>query len=292
MTTRCKKIQGVLIAIMLANLLVATTKLIMGITCGSNSLVADGIHSFSDSGANIAGLIGVWLSSRPVDAKHPYGYQKFEILASLFIGSMLMVMASEIIFSAINAIRNPKSLEIETLDFVLLMVTILVNFMVSMAELKFGKKLKSPVLIADSIHTRSDILVSLTVLLGLVGVAFGLPVWIDCAVSLGVAVMVGFSAWRIVKESVDILVDCAAIDEGEIKEILKNVPGVHNIHKVRNRGERARAFIELHIIASPDKDVTYGHLLSHEIERILKERYGEETQVNVHVEPDDGRCKT
>ncbi len=289
MPVRYKKIQTVLLFIMFANISVALIKLGMGIACKSNSLVADGIHSFSDCGANVAGVIGVWFSSRPVDAKHPYGYEKFEILASLFIGTMLVVMAMEILFSAISSFRHVRNLQIGTTEFILMLVTIFINIIVSTLEFRFGKKLNSPVLVADSMHTKSDIIVSIAVLTGLLGISFGLPLWFDGVVSIGVAVVVVISAWEIIRSSVDVLADCAAVDCNEIRSTLADVPGIYNIHKIRSRGGKVRIFIDLHIIANPDENVSYGHELSHEVERILKKKYGEETQVLVHIEPDDGR---
>lgn len=289
MTVRFKKIQCVLIVIMVANIAVALIKLVMGLMCGSNSLVADGIHSFSDCGGNIAGLIGIWLSSKPIDEKHPYGYEKFEILTSLFIGVMLVVMSVEIFLSAVASLKQGEGLYFGLIEFVLMTATVFVNIIVSALEIRFGEKLKSPVLIADSIHTKSDVFVSVAVIAGLLGIKLGLPEWFDGVISMGVAIVIFISAWEIIRDNVDVLADCAMVDCDDVRKALSDVPGIYNIHKIRSHGGETRMFIDLHIIANPDENVSYGHKLSHDIEKILKERYGEGTLVFVHIEPDDGK---
>ncbi len=288
MDVRYKRIQRVLFYIMLGNFLVATIKIVLGSSCGSHSLFADGIHSLTDGSANIVGAIGIWFSAKPIDKQHPYGHRKFEILASLAIGVMLIVMAIELLLGAVSSLKMQNIPNIDVVDVLMLMLTICVNILISSIEFHCGKKLESSVLVADAIHTRSDILVSGTVLSGMIGMALGLPFWIDFVISIGVVIVIFMSAFEIMKNCIDILVDTAMVDGNEVREILMNLPEVWDVHKIRSRGDKKQIFIDLHVIISPEEDVIFSHKISHDVESLLKKHYGENTQVCVHVEPDDG----
>lgn len=281
-----KYVKIVLWVILVANFLVSAVKLCIGLACNSQSVTADGIHSFSDGASNIVGLIGIRLSSRPGDKKHPYGHGKYEIMASLLIGVMLAYMAIQIISRAVNSFKHPAQLDISIIQGVLMIFTIAINIVVAVTEYRWGRKLGSTILVTDSLHTRGDIFVSCTVLAGLIGIKAGMPVWVDSIMSLAVAIVVVISAASIIKNCVDVLVDSAAVDSEEVRNILSSVPGVENVHKIRSRGGVSHVFIDLHVIVRPDENVIYVHSLSHKLEDILKEHFGSETEVCVHVEPD------
>lgn len=283
-----KSVKTVLWVILFANFLVAAVKIGVGIACKSQSVTADGIHSFSDGASNIVGLIGIWFASKPTDLKHPYGHRKFEVMASLFIGVMLAFMSVKIISRAIVSFENPVQMEISLIQGILMVATIIVNTFVAVTEFRWGKRLKSTILITDSLHTRGDIMISCAVLLGLFSIRLGTPVWVDAAMSLVVAVAVMISALKIIKDCVDVLVDSAVVDSEVVKKIIMNVPGVYDVHNIRSRGGLSQAFIDCHVIVNPDENVVDSHNLSHELEKILRDYFGEDTEAYIHIEPDDG----
>lgn len=278
----------VLWIILFCNFLVAAIKIGVGITCKSQSVIADGIHSIADGSSNIVGLIGIWLASKPHDTQHPYGHDKYEIMASLFIGVMLAMMSVRIMSRAITSFRSPAALSIDNIEVVLMIFTIIVNIIVASTEYQWGKKLDSIILVTDSMHTRGDIMISCTVLLGLIGIKAGIPVWIDGVLSLLVAIAVLVSAWQIIKNCVGVLVDSKVIDSDELKSLLMTIPGIYDVHQIRSRGEPCHAFIDFHVIVSPQENVVGMHTLSHKLEDLLKDRYGSNTEVNIHIEPNDG----
>lgn len=286
-----KRVKIVLWLILFANVLVSAFKIGIGISCTSQSVLADGIHSFSDGSSNIVGLVGIKLASKPTDRKHPYGHMKFEIMASLFIGVMLVFMSMQIISRVITSFNDSSRLEFNAVKGVLMLVTICINIVVAVAEYRCGKKLKSTILITDSLHTRGDIMISGVVLIGLIGIKAGIPVWIDSLMSIGVAIVVLISAWQIIKNCIDVLVDSAVVDCNEIKELLFTIPGVYDIHNIRSRGGISQVFIDLHVIVDSEENVIYGHRISHIMEEVLKQHFGSNTEVNIHVEPDDGMHK-
>lgn len=280
-----KKVKQVLWIILVANFVVSFTKIIIGILIKSTSMTADGFHSFSDGASNIVGIIGVSLSSKPEDKKHPYGHKKFEIITSMFIGAMLLVMAFKIISDAISRFTNPAIPSITNESLLALIGTLIINIFVCTYEYNIGNKSNSHILISDSIHTRSDILVSIGVLFSLIGIKFGLPPVIDPIASLIVAGVILLSSYEIFKSATSILVDSAIVDDKDIEEIIKNIDIVRGVHNIRSRGSEDDIYIDMHILVNPNTSVEDSHKLAHDIEVKIKEEINESAQVIVHIEP-------
>ena len=172
MSGNYKKILNLLIVILFANFFVCAVKIIIGITTGCLSLQADGFHSLADGASNVAGIIGILISSRPSDFKHPYGHKKFEVITCLFIGLMLGYLCIMVAVAGITALFNTNTPSFTPFELAAAASTIFINIIVSVTEYKLGKKWDSPVLVADSIHTKSDILISSGVLAGIIAVRF------------------------------------------------------------------------------------------------------------------------
>jgi cation diffusion facilitator family transporter len=280
-----QKVKKVLIIILLANLLVAIVKIIMGSIIKSSSMTADGLHSLTDGSSNIVGLIGIKLASKPIDNEHPYGHNKFETLSGLFIAIMLFVVGGNVIKNAIYKFMNPVTLEITMYSLIALMLTLIINIFVSVTEFKKGKELKSQILVSDSIHTRSDIYVSIGVLVTLVCVKFGLPSMIDSIASLIVSVLILHAGYEIFKENSNVLVDKAAVDTKKIKDLVMSYSLVKDTYNIRSRGGQNSLFIDLHLLVEPKLSIEESHWLVHNIENEIKEKVNESAQVIAHLEP-------
>ncbi|MCC0782240.1 cation transporter [Clostridioides sp. ES-S-0108-01] len=280
-----KKVKQVLWIILFANFIVALLKIIIGNQIKSYSMTADGFHSLSDGASNVVGLIGIFFASKPKDKNHPYGHKKFEIITSLFISGMLFVIAIKIILSAVLRITNPivPSITIESL--IALVITLFINIFVCMYEYRVGTKLNSYVLISDSLHTRSDIFVSLGVLVTLVGVKLGFPVIIESIVPIIISAFIIYSAYGIFRPSIGILVDRVAVDEDYIKEIVFEFNEVRDVHNIRSRGSKSSIYIDMHVMVDPFISVEQSHDLTHKIEKQIQEEINENAQVIVHIEP-------
>ena len=288
-TKQYSSVKKILWIILFANFAVAILKLCIGIACQSQSVIADGIHSFADGSSNIVGLIGIWLAAKPKDEGHQYGHGKYETIASLFIGVMLAIMSIRIITRSVTLFRNPVVLDVDFINLALMIVTIIINIIVAVTEFRFGKRLASTILVTDSMHTRGDILISVTVLFVLLGVKLGLPPWIDSVMSFIVAIAVLISAWQIIKNCMDVLVDSSVVKSDEVKKLLMTVPGIYDIHQIRSRGELSHYYIDFHVVVNPNESIDHTHDLAHKLELILSEHFGQETEVSIHFEPDDGR---
>ncbi|MBF9884716.1 cation transporter [Clostridioides difficile] len=280
-----KKVKQVLWIILFANFAVALLKIIIGNQIKSYSMTADGFHSLSDGASNIVWLIGIFFASKPKDKNHPYGHKKFEIITSLFISGMLFVIAIKIILSAVLRIANPVVPAITIESLIALIITLFINIFVCMYEYRIGTKLNSYVLISDSLHTRSDIFVSLGVLVTLVGVKLGFPVIIESIVPIIISAFIIYSAYGIFRPSIGILVDRVAVDEDYIKEIVFEFNEVRDVHNIRSRGSKSSIYIDMHVMVDPFISVEQSHDLTHKIEKQIQEEINENAQVIVHIEP-------
>lgn len=283
--TNYKKVKQVLLIILFANLGVALLKIIIGNSIKSASMTADGFHSISDGTSNIVGLIGIALASKPIDKEHPYGHNKFEVISGLFIGGMLLFLGFKIIIDAVTRFKNPVTPTITMVSLIVLIVTLLINILVCTYEYRIGKKLNSYILVSDSLHTKSDIFVSIGVLMTLVGVKLGLPAIIDSIASLVVAGFILHASYEVFKSTIDVLVDTAIIDEDDIREVLKEFKTIKSVHKIRSRGSESNVHIDMHIMVDPNLTVEDSHVLNHDIEDLIQVKINRSAQVIVHTEP-------
>jgi cation diffusion facilitator family transporter len=283
-----KKISRILWLVMFGNIFIATIKIIIALKFNSNSLLADGYHALTDSASNIIGIIGIGFASKPADEKHPYGYQKFETIASFFIGILLLFISFQIVREAVNWFFNPVVPNVDNMSLIFLGIGVIANIIIAKTEYKKGKQLKSEVLMADSIHTRSDIFISTGVILTLILIKLGLPPIIDPLLSLVIAFLVFLSCLAIFRETIHILVDKSAVDKNEISKIIYDCGyEIINVHKIRSRGKNDYVFIDLHLILHPEKTVKEAHDLNHKLENILITKLNKKVELNAHIEPND-----
>ncbi len=280
-----KKIKQVLWIILFANLGVAVLKILIGSIIKSASMTADGFHSLTDGASNIIGLFGISIASKPIDEDHPYGHKKFETLAGLFIAGMLLFIGGKIIFDAISRFVHPVTPSVSFESIIVLLVTLGLNIFVCLYEYRQGKALNSYILISDSLHTRSDIYVSIGVLITLICVKLGLPTIIDPIASIIVAGFILHASYEIFVSTSGILVDKAAIDTQKVKEITMEFKEVKNVHKIRSRGSENELYVDMHVMTEPNMSVEDSHNLIHEIERKMKDKINKNVQVIVHIEP-------
>ncbi len=281
----CKKVKFVLWIILFANLGVAMTKMVVGYLINSASLSTDGIHSLSDGLSNVVGLIGVTIASRPVDKEHPYGHKKSEIIASLFIGGMLLFLGLKTLITGFGRFVNPGEISITLISLISLILTIGINIFVTIYERRKGEEYNSFILISDSIHTKSDIFISVGVLISLIGIRMGLPQIIDPIISIIISLFILRASYEIFKESIGILLDKAMIGEERIIEILNTFSEIKNIHNIRSRGVENDIYVDMHIMIDANTSTEDAHKLSHNIEREIKNNINSNCQVIIHIEP-------
>lgn len=287
------QVRRVLWLTLLLNLFVMTLKFSLGIATGSLSLQADALHSVTDSVNNILGLITNRFSSPKPDREHPYGHQKFEAVGALGISAFLGIACFEILRGAVEKIffnTENVTIKVSPTELWLLLIVLGVNIFVAFYERSVGRKVQSPILIADAKHTMSDIWVTIIVIAGLVGVwqAENLNIpqlkWLDVILSFPVALLVFQSGWEVISDNLPWLVDEMAIAPEAIHDTVMEVPGVVNCHEIASRGILGRqVFIEMHLVVDTD-DIITAHQITENIEDHLEERFGK-VRVLIHVEP-------
>ena len=287
------QVRRVLWLTLLLNLFVMSLKFTLGIATGSLSLQADALHSVTDSANNVLGLITNRFSSPQPDREHPYGHQKFEAVGALGIAAFLGIACFEILKIAVEKIFFPDqniAIKVSSAELWLLLVVLGVNIFVAFYERRVGKKINSPILIADAKHTTSDIWVTVIVIAGLMGVwqAENLNIpqlqWLDVILAFPVALLVFYSGWEVISDNLPWLVDEMAIAPEAINDTVMEVTGVINCHDIASRGMLGRqVFIEMHLIVDTD-DLFTAHQITEQIEERLEQRFGT-VRVLIHVEP-------
>lgn len=284
--SREKEVKKILILILIANWAVAGMKIVLGTLINSGSMTADGFHSLSDGTSNIVGLVGMKMASKPVDDDHPYGHRKFETLASLAIAGMLFVLGGKVILDAIPRFSKPVMPEVSFASLAVLFVTLGINIFVAVWEFRKGKALGSQILTSDSMHTRSDIFVTIGVLITLIGLSFGLPAIVDPIASLIVAGFILKAAYDVFCGTSSVLVDQAVMDVNVLKAIAMEFKQVRDVHKIRSRGSEMDLFLDMHVMVDPSTSVEESHRLMHELEARYRERLeGRVKEAIVHIEP-------
>jgi len=281
---RYLKIRWVLIYVLLLNWGVAAAKLLYGWLTRSASMTADGFHSFSDGSSNIIGLLGIWISSRPIDETHPYGHKKYETLTSIGISILLFLVCFNVVREGILRFLHPIVPQVNVSSFLIMGITLTINIAVMIYENRMGIALKSDILISDALHTRADILTSSSVIVSLIGIKFGYPI-LDPIASLVISGFIAYAAVDILKESSRVLSDGVAIPIEEIQRVVLSIRGVKECHRIRSRGRGDDIHIDLHVLVDPEMDVHRAHHLSYAIENKIKRDFHGVTDVVVHMEP-------
>lgn len=277
-----RRIRWVLIITMFLNFLATGIKLAAGIATGALSVVADGLDSLFDSISNLVGLIGLNLASKPPDIDHPYGHRKFETIAALVIAFLLFLTSWQLLQAAWESWWSDEIPQINIWTIVAMVASMLIQGGTSLYELRQGRKLKSEVLVADALHTRASILISLSVLGGLLMVGFGFPK-ADPLLAVFVALMIAKIGVDILRETLPVLVDQAAFDPSKIADIVDEVGGIESFHKVRSRGAAGSAAIDMHVRISGEKTVREANAIADEVRRRLLALEGV-SDVTIHIE--------
>nr|HPM26906.1 cation diffusion facilitator family transporter [Methanothrix sp.] len=217
---------------------------------------------------------------------HPYGHAKYESFAAMGIAILLFAGCLQLIVSAAGRLQSGGSPNVTGLSFVVMALTLIINVGVSSYEYILGRRLKSSILVADSLHTRSDVFASLGVILGLFAVRVGYPL-ADPIIALFICALIIHTGLEIIRESSTALLDRAVIDEQVIVNLARSVEGVCNCHAVRTRGMAEEIYVDLHIEVDASLSMELAHEVGVDVERAIKGRIPEVRDVVVHLEPKD-----
>lgn len=273
---------------MIVNIFLTVIKILAGWFGNSNSVMADGLHSFSDLSTDIAVIIGVKYWNQPPDEDHPYGHRRIEAIVSAFIASALAIAG---LLLGIEALKNLKSgvhSQPESITLIVAIISIISKEIIYQMTYKTGKEIKSPALIANAWHHRSDSLSSIPVALA-IGIAIYKPSWsfIDSVATIVVSGFILETAWEISSPAFKELSDGGAKPEllKQIEEIVLNVEGVKSIHKLRTRYYGSGLYVDLHVQVDGNMTVTECHNITGKAKHRLFEANSDIVDVLIHVEP-------
>ena len=290
---REKEIYKVTLVGSAGNVALLTFKFIAGVLGHSSAMIADAVHSLSDFITDVIVLIFVKISAKPQDASHDYGHGKFETIASFVIGLALIAAATGIIISGmlklVDWMGGAQLAAPGRLALWEALVSILIKEVLFRYTVHKGKALNSQAVVANAWHHRSDALSSIGATIGIAGAIFLGDRWtvLDPLASVIVGIFLIKVAFQLLKTSIAELTECSLPQETEqeIEEIIKSTPGVSEPHNLRTRHIGNRVAIEVHIRMDGNITLHEAHNRTTDIEQKLKERFGANTHITVHMEP-------
>ena len=277
------------------NLALTAVKFAAGWLGSSQAVVADAVHSLSDTATDLAILLGVRFWSAPPDEGHPYGHRRIETIITAFIGVLLLMVAAGIGVHAVRSLRAERlhsyvDLEPATIALAGAALSIVVKEILYRWTIFAGRRVRSSAVIANAWHHRSDALSSIPAVLAVVA-ALIRPGWVvvDSAGAVVVCFFIVHASWKIVGPALAELADAGAprpVRE-RIDEVASSMEEVTSVHAVRTRRVGPGVFVDLHVTVDGRMTVHRGHQIAEEVKRRLLEHAPSVVDVVVHLEPEE-----
>lgn len=277
---------------LLGNLGLCALKLAGGVLGNSQAVVADGVHSLTDSSTDITILLGVGFWSKPPDSTHPHGHRRIETLITTAIGILLMAVAAGLAYRAMATLQTPRDHAPGWIAFAAAVVSILSKEGLFRWTASVGRRIKSSAILANAWHHRSDAFSSAPVAVAVL-VARTMPGWafVDHLAGAVVAVFIFRAGLQIAWPAVKELVDVGASEEEleRIRRLACETPGVRDIHDVRTRYVGGSIKVDLHVLVDGDMSVQHGHEIAEAVKQRLVDSGPDVVDAEVHIEPlEDG----
>lgn len=271
------------------NTLLTLLQIAAGFFAHSQSLIADGMHSLSDLVCDFLVLVASHHSKDPADEGHPYGHGRVETAASFVLGAILVATGGAIMVAAAIKLQNIENLPlVAPLALWVAIIALIVKEGLFRYMLHVGERLRSPMLIANAWHARSDAASSLVVALGIGGNLMGF-IYADSVA----AILVGFMivrmgivfAWDAFQELIDAGLSIEEVDS--IRQTIIDTPGVESLHELRTRRMAHRALVDAHILVDSRISVSEGHSIAERARGRILKSHPAVSDVLVHVDPED-----
>lgn len=278
------KVSWITIAV---NFVLSAFKLAAGIIAKSGAMVSDAVHSASDVLSTFVVMAGVKISGKKADDSHPYGHERMECVASIFLAAILTVTGIGIGISGINKITGGGELTVPgVLALVAAAISIMVKEVMFWYTRHYGKKLNSGALMADAWHHRSDALSSVGSLIGIGGALLGVPI-LDPIASVVICLFIIKAAFDIAKDAFDKMVDksCDSDTVEKMKESVLQVEGVKRVDDIKTRLFGDRIYIEAEISCDGNLTLYKSHDIAEQVHDKLEEAFPAVKHCTVHINP-------
>lgn len=275
------------------NVLLSVGKLIAGFVGRSGAMIADGVHSASDFATDIVVLLFVRISAKPKDEDHDYGHGKYETLATVVIGVALAAVAIGILVDSAERIAQVLRGESIARPGIVALVAAAVSIVAKEAlywyTMLTAKRVDSPALKANAWHHRSDAFSSIGTLIGIGGAYFLSEQWrvLDPIAAIVVGALIIKVAYDLVMPGLNELLERSLPkeQEDEIVALVLADKRLSDVHNLKTRRIGAGIAVELHVRVQGNMTVNESHAITRNIEQLLRQQYGDRTQVIIHIEP-------
>lgn len=292
-SNRVNTIKNVTLVGSLVNFVLTAGKIMAGIAGKSSAMVADGVHSLSDFVTDIIVLVFIRFSGKERDSNHQYGHGKFETFATMLISFALLFVGIGIIWSGVQKIQaSLNGVIIEQPGYIAL-IAALVSIISKEALFWYTKiigiKVNSQAMIANAWHHRSDAFSSIGTALGISGAILLGEKWrvLDPIAGIIVSFFILKVAWKIAKPSINELLE-SSLPEKTVNDIINTIettPGVKGFHNLKTRTIGETYAIDVHIKVDKNLTVESSHKIASDIEQSIRNKYGFQTHIGIHVEP-------
>jgi cation diffusion facilitator family transporter len=281
-----RDVRRVLIITLVLNLIVAVSKILIGLATGALAITADGFNSLVDGFSNVVALVANRLAERPPDADHPYGHGRYETIAALAIGGFLLLAAFEVINGVLERLGGGSDKPENTpISFAIMIGTLVVNIFITTYESREGKRLKSELLTADAAHTRTDVWVTISVLVSMAFVSLLGWYWVDTAAALVIVVLILRAAWKVLSQTGSVLVDTAPLPPEQLTAWAKEVPAVEEVVRARSRGTPDAPHIDIDVQVAPETTTDHTAAIASAIRDKFEQEIPGVSEVEVHFVP-------
>lgn len=275
----------VVIGSVIFNIFLAVIKIFGGLKGKSNALVADGFNSLSDVISSMAILLGIHFSNMPEDEDHPYGHEKIESIIGIMVGIFVVVTGVELGKDAILKLFNKDYMEVPNFSTIYLaLISIVVKYGMYFYKMKIGKTTKNTALIADARDSKSDVLSSSGVVVGILLSIYVSPIF-DTIVSVIVAGLILKEGISTILEVSDIILDRQEEDFiKEIEDYIYQNTDIKNVHEIYMRRSGDKIFLSFHIRVDKNMTVYEAHSLSDNLEESIMTDFKEVKEVMIHID--------
>jgi cation diffusion facilitator family transporter len=273
---------------LVVNAINAVVKIFVGFWANSYALIADGIHSASDMLSDVLVLVASYYGRQQPDKDHPYGHDRYETLATLILGALLIAVAGALVWDSMMRLLTPRELITPgAIALLVALASIVSKEWIYRYTLRIARQINSRLLEGNAWHHRTDSLSSIVVFVAIAGALLGMT-WLDQVAAVVVALMVARIGFTLIWDSLKELVDTALPQDqvNSIRATALSIPGVRDVHDLRSRRMANRTLLDIHLLVDPHISVSEGHEVGAWVARLLRNQYDHISDVTFHIDPE------